>query len=211
LPGDLIQVSDGAGRIFQAQIEKINSAEVSATILDATYVHPPATRVSVVQGVAKGGKVDWVLTKLVELGVDEVVVFNAGRSIPKWDEHKRALLEERYSALAYAAAKQSRRAWLPAVVGPVDLPVVLELCRRRESCLVADPGAELTLRRGLPTALIEDLTLVIGPEGGLEPAEITEFERVGASRVLLGPHILRTETAGLVLASIAMFHLGRLE
>ncbi len=210
-PGDVINVSDGAGRVVQARIDGITAAEVRATILDTTYIERPATRVSVAQGVAKGGKVDWVVTKLVELGVDEIIVFHAGRSVPKWDEPRRAKLRERYSALAYAAAKQSRRAWLPEVLGPVEMSALLELCSGREVCLVADPDAELTLGRGLPSEQVPVLTLVVGPEGGLEPQEIGELVKKGAKPVRLGSQILRTETAGLVLASIVLFHIGRME
>lgn len=210
-PGDVINVSDGAGRVVQARIDAIDAAEVSATIMNTTYIERPATKVSVAQGVAKGGKVDWVVTKLVELGVDEIIVFHAGRSVPRWDEPRRARLGERYSALAYAAAKQSRRAWLPEVLGPVDMPALLELCNGRELCLVADPGAELTLSRGLPSEEVAVLTLIVGPEGGLEPQEIGELVTKGATPVRLGSQVLRTETAGIVLASIVLFHLGRLE
>jgi 16S rRNA (uracil1498-N3)-methyltransferase len=204
-------VSDGAGRTLQARIETIDVDEITASVLDASYVPPPSTKVAVAQGVAKGAKVDWVVTKLVELGVDEIIVFQAGRSIPRWGESKRAQLRERYSMLAYAAAKQSRRAWLPEIVGPVDIPAVLELCHGPKVCLVADPHADLSLSRGLPSQPPEELMLVVGPEGGLEPQEIAEFVRAGATPVRLGPQILRTETAGLVLASIALYHLGRLE
>jgi 16S rRNA (uracil1498-N3)-methyltransferase len=210
-PGDLIHVSDGAGRVFEARIERLTASEVEAAIVSTVEVPPPATRVSVIQGVAKGGKVDWVVTKLVELGVDEIIVFHAGRSIPRWDESKRAHLGERYSTLAYAAAKQSRRAWLPEVLGPLDMSVVLELCSRRNACLVADPDAGQTLRQGLPYEPIPDLALVVGPEGGLAPEEIRDFIGIGARPVRLGTQILRTETAALVLASVAMFHVGRLE
>jgi 16S rRNA (uracil1498-N3)-methyltransferase len=197
--------------VVQARIDAIDAAEVKATILETAYIERSATKVSVAQGVAKGGKVDWVVTKLVEIGVDEIIVFHAGRSVPRWDEPRRAKLAERYSALAYAAAKQSRRAWLPEVLGPVDLPALLELCSGRELCLVADPVAELTLRRGLPSEQVPVLTLVVGPEGGLEPQEIAELVKEGARPVRLGSQILRTETAGLVLASIVLFHIGRIE
>jgi 16S rRNA (uracil1498-N3)-methyltransferase len=143
--------------------------------------------------------------------VDQVVVFHAGRSIPVWDEAKGGKMAQRYRSVALAAAKQSHRAWLPEITGPVDRSDAVRLCEGSELCLLADPSGELSLREALPYEPPSSIALIVGPEGGLEEAEIEEFAVSGASRVRLGPQVLRTETAGLVIASVVMFHVGRLD
>lgn len=209
-PGDRIHVGDGAGRLVEAEITVAGSAQVLARVLDSRFVPAPATRLTVFQGIAKSGKVDWVIEKLVELGVDEVAVFAAGRSVPVWNASKSEVLQARWRRVANAASKQSRRAWLPVVDGPLERGQVLERVRALPAVLVADPGAKSSAGAvlagiGTPAAV----GIVIGPEGGLTPDEVAALADAGATPVTLGSQILRTETAGIALAAVVMHHLGR--
>ena len=209
-PGDLLQVGDGAGRLVEAEIQRADADRVTARVLRSWSIEPPATRLTVFQGIAKSGKVDWVVEKLVELGVDEVVVFAAGRSVPVWDAAKGEAIRERWERIAYAASKQSRRPWLPAVAGPLDRASLLARVRVLPAALVADPEAETSFG-----AFLADLGtpasagVVIGPEGGLSRSEVGALVDAGAKPVSLGAQILRTETAGLALSAVVMHHLGR--
>jgi 16S rRNA (uracil1498-N3)-methyltransferase len=207
--GEIIQVGDGAGTIFEARLDSIEAERVDATILAAEQIRLPFPRVSILQGLAKGTKVDWVIEKLVELGVDRVAVFTSGRSVPVWDEAKSKAMAQRWQRVALAASKQSKRAWLPEVAGPLSPMDAVRLAAAAPMALVADPGAV----RGLKEALLGDppgeVLLVVGPEGGLAEPEVDAFVDAGAIAVDLGSQILRTETAGLALASAVMFHFGR--
>lgn len=207
----MIRLGDGAGRTFEARIEGVGPSKVSVTVTSETWTPPPSPRLTVLQGLGKGAKADFVVEKLVELGVDEVVVFHAGRSVPVWNEDKRRKMAQRYKAVALAAAKQSHRAWLPEVIGPVGRSEAVRLCEGRPFCFLSDPSGEVSLRESLPLEAPPSAALIVGPEGGLEETEIEEFVVSGAVRVRLGPQVLRTETAGLVIASVVMFHLGRLD
>lgn len=210
-PGDRIQVSDGAGRVAGAVIEQMSSDRVVAAASDVEYTDAPLTRLVVFQGLAKSGRVDWAVEKMVELGVDEVAVFAAGRSVPRWSEDKAAVMRQRWERVALAASKQSRRARLPVVSGPWTPEVLQERVRSLNAVLVADPTAPADLRGHLKRiGRVETLGLVIGPEGGLEPAEIQGLVHAGAHPVGLGSQVLRTETAGLALAAVVLHHLGRL-
>jgi 16S rRNA (uracil1498-N3)-methyltransferase len=208
--GDTIHVGDGRGRIAEAIIFTSTGAEVTATVREMKVVPPPATRLVVFQGLAKSGKVDWVVEKLVELGVDEIVVFSAGRSVPVWDDSKAKTVRLRWERVAYAASKQSERAWLPVVSGPLTRDELFARVRSMPAVLVADPQADLSLG-----AVLTDLRnpseigIVVGPESGLSREEIGGLVDSGARPVSLGALILRTETAGLALSAVVMHHLQR--
>lgn len=202
-------LGDGAGEIFDALITHIDAKEVTLDVTASRRVERPKPHVSVLQGLSRSGKVDWVVAKLVEIGVDEVSIFSAERSVARWDDSRKAKALARWESIALEAAKQSHRAWLPTVRGPLTVDEAAASGSLAELYLVAHPGAE----RGLREALVEtpgSAVIVIGPEGGLSPSEIAKFEKAGASAVDLGGQILRTETAALVVVSAMFFRFERL-
>lgn len=207
--GDAIAVGDGAGAVSDARITSITARKVRAEIMSVEVAPAPRPTLTVLQGLAKGAKVDWAIEKMVELGVDRVAVFFSGRSVPVWDEAGSRAAAARWERVAHAAAKQSRRAWLPVIQGPVSIRRATEMAGRAPVVLIGDPGAPAGLRKVLQGDG-QDVMLIIGPEGGLEPAELESFAAAGAMRVGLGSQVLRTETAGLAMAAIVMFELGRL-
>lgn len=209
-PGDLIRVSDGAGAVVEARIDEAGSDRVSAVVLHRHVEEPPQTALTVFQGLAKGAKVDRVVEKLVELGVDEVVVFAAGRSVPVWDEAKRAAVLGRWRRVAVAASKQSHRSRIPPVRGPITRDQAVEKVGHLGLALVGDPQSPDRLRDCLPDEPVGRMGLVVGPEGGLDGGEVQQFRDAGARPVALGPQVLRTETAGLAMSAVVLFHLGRL-
>lgn len=206
-PGDMISAGDGAGHVYKGRIVSVSDMGVSVKIVEGFTIQRPSPRITVIHGLAKGEKVDDVVPKLVELGVDEIVIFVAGRSVPRWDERKANAALQRWRKIALEAAKQSHRAYLPEVRGPLDLTEAAGVCKGH--ALVAVVGARTSLLQGLATGP-GDLVLVVGPEGGLGDDEIAEFEAVGATPVSLGTQILRTETAVVAMASAALFATGRL-
>src|SRR5437879_1606359 len=119
-PGDLVRISDGRGTIADARLTSVTPGAVGAEVLKRSVTPVPSPRVEVHQGLAKGDKVDGVIRHLVEMGVDGIVVFEAGRSVARWDGARQAAAGRRWATLAREAAKQSHRAWRPALAGALD-------------------------------------------------------------------------------------------
>ena len=218
--GDRVCISDGAGTVVEGRVASLSPSAVEVEPLAERQLAKPSPAVRVFQALAKGAKVDLIIQKLVELGVDEIVVFASGRSVPQWDARKRGQMATRWTTIAREAAKQSRRAWLPQTGGPVPAAdaalmagsVAGPVGRPPDGGLVllADESSATPLRDVLPSALTQPCTVVIGPEGGLTPGEREAFGSAGAIPFSLGPHILRTETAGLAAAALVLHHAGRL-
>src|SRR2546421_6269460 len=118
-PGDLVRISDGRGTIADARLTSVTPAAVGAEVLTRTVTPAPSPRIEVHQGLAKGDKVDGVIRHLVEMGVDRIVVFEAGRSVARWDGARQAAAGRRWATVARGAPKQSHRAWLPVLEGPL--------------------------------------------------------------------------------------------
>jgi 16S rRNA (uracil1498-N3)-methyltransferase len=209
-PGDGVRVSDGAGVVVDGRVASVSRGTVEVERVAERRVPRPAPRVRVLQGLAKGARVDAVVQHLVELGADDVVVFTSGRSVPRWDAPKRAQMGARWAAIGREAAKQSRRPWLPRVSGPVGAAEAAGLLAG-DAALLADEAGVIPLRD-----VLEDIdadagrSVIIGPEGGLTPVEHAAFRAAGAVPFSLGPQILRTETAALAAATLVLHHAGRL-
>ncbi|TMK49841.1 MAG: 16S rRNA (uracil(1498)-N(3))-methyltransferase [Actinobacteria bacterium] len=215
-PGDLVRISDGRGTIADARLTSVTPAAVGAEVLTRTVTPAPSPRIEVHQGLAKGDKVDGVIRHLVEMGVDRIVVFEAGRSVARWDGARQAAAGRRWATIAREAAKQSHRAWLPVLDGPVpEADAAASASAGPGLGLVAHPAAGCRLRDVLEDRVPtpggpESVWVVVGPEGGLSEDEVATFAAAGAVPVSLGPQILRTETASVVAAALVLHHFGRL-
>lgn len=171
-------------------------------------------RVTLVQGLAKGEKMDDVVRQATEIGVSRVIPFAAERSVVKLDAAKAAARVERWRRIAAEAAQQSQRADIPEVAGlahPADLPSALAgsvvlVCWEDAA---GAPGIGQALTRLAPSE-DTDVAIVVGPEGGLTSAEVRGFVDAGALVVTLGETVLRTETAGVVAAALAIHARGGL-
>jgi 16S rRNA (uracil1498-N3)-methyltransferase len=206
-PGETITAADGTGRVLEAVVTDVGD-HVCADIRRVWEVEPPAPRVVLYQAVAKGDRMDDVITKAVEIGVSEIVPFLAERTVVRWDEPKRVKARERWTAVARSAAKQCRSPRLTRVRDIGDGPA--GAIDAGASVLVLHEPAEQLIRKALPEAAPESIVLVVGPEGGLTEAEVELLERGGGTPVSLGDRILRTETAGLVAATIVRYAYGSL-
>lgn len=184
-PGEVVTVSDGAGRWRPCRFTRSAGLEPDGeVVVDAA----PTPAVTVGFAIVKGDRPDWVVQKLTELGVDRIVPLMAARSVVRWDGERALRHVQRLRTVAREAAMQSRRVWLPEVADVCDLDAGGPLegwAPGAAATALAHPG-------GTPPSLAQP-TILVGPEGGWTPAE------VGAAPVLvgLGPTVLRTETAAL--------------
>ncbi len=155
----------------------------------------------------KGDRLSWAVQKLAELGVDEIVLLHARRSVREWQPDRAGRAIQRVLTVAREAAMQSRQPFVPRVVEP--RPFEEAVGAKGTLTVVLDPGATARLSACLP----EDATavrLVVGPEGGFTDDELERASDAGAVTASLGEQILRTETAAVVGASLVLHRYGRL-
>ncbi len=208
-PGDRIRVSDGMGRVWQLELTTASATKTEGQVVEEIFVPKPKPDMALLQGLAKGTKIDFVIQKLVEMGIDFIGIFISERSVPDWDDDRRSKATARWRTVAREAAKQSRRAWLPRVEGPLDLEAAVEISSSYELSVLADADSKTPLKELLRDAHPGPVVGTVGPEGGLTKREAAAFENAGAIPVNLGTNILRTETAAVVLMAALMYEFNR--
>ena len=168
--------------------------------------------VTLFQGIAKNPAMDLVVQKATEIGVARIVPFFAERSVVRLDAARSVDRRERWERIAGEAAKQSGRAGVPRMETPATLAEALDpLAAFERSLLFCEEGEAPGVAEALAGAdRGSSVAVVVGPEGGLSAGEVASLEAVGARRAALGPTVLRTETAGIVAVTLAMFVLGGL-
>ena len=203
--GDTVEICDGAGTEYTGTIREIGQEEVRLDLADAHRSPAEAVhRVTLFQGLPKAGKLETIIQKCTELGVDAVVPVEMERCVVVAKDFSRKL--DRYQRVAEEAAKQSRRGMIPVVHDAVPLKKVD--FSRFDTVLVPYEGErETTLKMALRRGTGERIAVVIGPEGGFEPGEVDALQQQGAIPVTLGRRILRTETAGMAVLAEILYEL----
>jgi len=234
--GERIAIGDGRGRIGWGRVVHVAQQEVAIEVDEVVVDAPRRPRLRLVQALAKGDRDELAIQAATELGVDEVVPWQAARSVSRWDGAKLAKGLERWRAVVREATKQAIRPTIPEVLDPVDtaalaraipVPERGEAASRRPVPAPApvpapDPVPALTLvleptGRNALTRMASDgafrpvglIALVVGPEGGIAPEELAVLEEAGALPVRLGPEVLRTSTAGPAAIAALNAILGR--
>jgi 16S rRNA (uracil1498-N3)-methyltransferase len=203
-------------------------ADTLAVDVQAVVSEPaPAPIVTLVQALAKGDRDIQAIEAAVECGVDAVIPWQANRSITRWKPERAAKSHAKWVDTARAASKQARRAWTP----PVDQLHTTKQLAARAREVVAAGGAALILHEeaassiiGAPIPMVEqgterppiettpvNLLVIVGPEGGIGDDELALLTDAGAVAVRLGPHVMRTSTAGPVAVALLCQRLGRWE
>ena len=214
-PGEHVAVVDAAQDYFECEV--VSFAEALPVVRIAGHLDQASDmpHVCLVQGLAKGDKMETVIRHATELGVAEFMPFAAARSIMKVDAKKAAAKTERWQAIAKSAAMQSGQTRLAHVNQPMKLPAMCAVL----VCWEEAPGTAV-LHEALASALAHvgkphieaRIAVVVGPEGGLAPEEVEALlaSNAHASLVSLGRSILRTETAGIVAPALVLYELGGL-
>ncbi len=193
--GEEVLLADGRGASARARVTAAGRDELETTLLELRSEPEPDPRFVLVQALAKGGRDEAAVEAATELGVDEVVPWQAARSVVVWRGEKAARGARRWAATAEAAAKQSRRSRDPVVADPVTTDALRERAAAAAACYVLHEDATAPLAGTEPPPGGEVL-LVVGPEGGIAPEELAALESAGAVPVRLGPGVLRSSTAG---------------
>jgi 16S rRNA (uracil1498-N3)-methyltransferase len=162
----------------------------------------------VAQALPKGEHGPLAVDLMTEGGVDVIVPWAAQRCVTRWQGERGDRALARWRAAAREAAKQSRRAWLPEVTEPVTTRELARRVERASLAVLLDPAGPVPLTE-LELPRSGDIVLIVGPEGGVSPAEAAELTGAGAAGARLGPSVLRTSSAGLVAATIVASRAGR--
>jgi 16S rRNA (uracil1498-N3)-methyltransferase len=210
--GDPVQVFDGQGSRYGARIVQIDAGTCQLRI-EQTLPRVEASRLSLTlaQCLSSADKMDWTIEKAVELGVSSIVPLFSERSLIRLDPDRGQRKLQHWQAVVEAACMQSGQDQLPALCAPVTIAKWLAMGPSPGLRLALSPFAETTLVQAIEGARLDStraaespVTLLVGPESGLTPAELERLIDAGFVAVKLGPRVLRTETAGLAaLAAIA--------
>lgn len=207
--GETVTVGDGAGVWLEGECESVSPREVVIRVLSRVDTPAPIVRVELVQALAKGDRDELAIQAATELGIDEITPWQAARSVSRWDGVKREKGVARWRQIAREAGKQAHRRWLPIVNAPVT---TAELCQRagQARMLVLEPRAQERFTQWRPDPSdTRPVVLVVGPEGGIDQAELAALESAGATLVRLGEQVLRTSTAGPAALAVLSDRLGR--
>lgn len=198
--GEEIDVCDGEGLRARCVVTAVEKTELALQVKEYADESEIGERWVLVQALAKGGRDEQAVDMCTEYGVHEIIPWFAQRAVVSW-KGKEAKRQERWQSIAQAAAKQSRRSWLPRVVVPVTSTELAETVRQATSrgahVYLCHEEAETTLSSCVSeNAEATEVWVIIGPEGGISPEECELLEEAGAHKVLLAPHVLRSSTAG---------------
>jgi 16S rRNA (uracil1498-N3)-methyltransferase len=217
--GESVDIADGAGKRLTGTVAAVGQGEltVECSVLDTE--ERPDLRLVLVQALAKGDRDELAAETATELGIDAIIPWQSERSIVRWKGERAAKAHAKWQSVVTAAAKQARRAWIPevraavdgaglqAAVSAADLAIILheDAVRPLRSVLEAWCGDNA----GAAVPGPREILLIVGPEGGISPREVTRLCGAGAVTALLGHHVLRSSTAGPAATVLASDILGR--
>ena len=199
--GATLVAFDGSGHDFRCEILSVKGDEVLVRVGARTTGLPESPlRITLVQAVSRSERMDWTLQKATELGVRTIVPVLSARSVVRLDERQAQKKTRHWQAIVGAACEQCGRSVVPEVRAPQDLGRYLADASREGQRFVLSPTGPASLA-GLST-VGPRVELLIGPEGGLDDAELERAGAAGFAPVRLGPRVLRTETAGIVALAV---------
>lgn len=203
-PGDTCVLFNGDGNDYTATLAEIGKKAGTAVIESAQVrTNESPLRITLIQGIARGDKMDWILQKATELGVAQIVPVHSQRGEVKLDGERARKRHEHWRQVVISACEQSGRATVPTVAPPCDL---VSMPIDAPVRLLLEPTAGTDLR----TLKLQDaaVAIAIGPEGGWSERDLSQLEAAGFSGLRLGPRILRTETAGIAAIAALQAHFG---
>ena len=210
-PGEDVTICDTKGSDYQCRLVRADKEEAELEIIDVVPCKgEPSVEVTVLCGLPKGDRVDYIIQKSVEAGAYAVVFFQSARSIAKPDDPYKKL--ERWNRISEEAAKQSGRGIIPKVSWAPDYGEVLNTAVHHALPLFMYETGE---REALSTVLeanrnVSSVSVITGPEGGFEPFEADLARIAGIHICSMGERILRCETAPVVALTAVMYATGNL-
>jgi len=205
--GERVVLTDGRGRAVAGPVVAVAKQSITVEVVEHRFEERPAVRFVVAQALAKGDRGELAVELLTEVGVSEILPWQAARSVVTWSGERGVKGLARWRSTAREAGKQSRRLWTPVVGDPLPTRGLAER--------VAAADLALLLHEDATTGLAEvelpqsgQVLLVVGPEGGISSEELATLSEAGGRPTLLTPHVLRTSTAGVVACAGLMLRGG---
>ena len=209
-PNDTFLVSQGGASHLCRLVEFANEYTV-AEIVEENYQNTELpVELYLFQGLPKSDKMEWIIQKTVELGVNQIVPVEMTNCVVKLEEKKKKAKQTRWQAIAEAAAKQSKRTIIPTIHEPIGYKNAIAFAQNMDIVLVpyenargmaATKEALAQMKSGMKVGIF------IGPEGGFDPKEIDAIVEQNGKTISLGSRILRTETAAITAVSLCMLHI----
>ena len=202
--GERVDLTDGAGLRLECVVSSLAGKDAAhLTVLDRVAEPAPSPRFVVVQAIPKGDRGELAVEVMTEAGVDAIVPWAASRCVTQWKGERGVKSAQRWQRTAVEASKQAHRSWLPDIAPPASTADVVRAIEAADLAIVLHEEATEPLASvELPSA--GDVLVVVGPEGGISPAELAAFRAAGASIARLGPTVLRTSTAGVVALGVLL-------
>ncbi|BCW71393.1 16S rRNA (uracil(1498)-N(3))-methyltransferase [Arthrobacter sp. NicSoilB8] len=216
--GEAVDIADGAGKRLTGTVTAVAPGEMTVECRELANEPQPGIRLVLVQALAKGDRDELAAETATELGIDAVIPWQAERSIVRWKAERAAKAHAKWQSVVTAAAKQARRAWIPEVRAAVDGAGLQAAVAAADLAVILHEDAVRPLRQVLESWLesavpgdeaSREVLLIVGPEGGISPREVTRLCDAGAVTALLGHHVLRSSTAGPAATVLASDILGR--
>ena len=236
--GDAVTLFDGSGSDYRGVVERLDAQELAVRIIKRAVIAGKTCRMTLAQALPKGAKMDDIVEKATELGVDRIIPFRSSRSVPKWSVEKAADRVVRWRKIAIEAARRCRRPDIPPIEDVVAYEDMLRMARQgiaassppwAESGPAAKDPAPIggrydglyriifweeggrsvkSILQGENDRQADHFFLVIGPEGGFSREEINSARDLGFVVAGLGDQVLRVETASLVVLAVLQYERG---
>jgi 16S rRNA (uracil1498-N3)-methyltransferase len=206
--GDLLTLFDGLGGEYAARIAALGKDSVQVDVQEHRAIErESALHLTLIQGISRGERMDWVVQKATELGVSRIVPLLTERSVVRLDERQSERKLQHWRAITISACEQCGRNRVPTLDAPVALYEMLRAVDPESVRILLSPAGALRAR---DLARPSKIAMLIGPEGGLSDNEEEAAVKAGFERVQLGPRILRTETAAIAALTALQHDFGDL-
>ncbi len=208
--GEEVLVSDGQGRECLCTVSDVSPGQISLVVKKRQESESEAAvKVTVYMAFPKADKLEHVIQKATELGAYEIVAFPSARCVSRPDEKSLKKKLERWQKIAASAAEQSGRGRIPQVLTVGSYREALERAAQADKAILFyENERATTLRMAMETGEYRTVSLLTGPEGGLEEKEVAQAQDMGLQVCTLGKRILRCETAPLCALSAVMYASG---
>ena len=220
-PGEDVDIVDGGGLRLRGSVRSADPALLEVDVREVEAEPEAGQELILVQALAKGDRDEQAIEAATELGVDTVIPWQSERSIVRWRADKAVKGRAKWQAVVTSAAKQSRRSRLPKVLDVTDSKALPAKLADVDLVLVLHEEADApfaqvieSLRRNQASGSANvdqrvSIAVIVGPEGGISPGELDALRAAGATAVRLGPHVLRSSSAGPAALVLLNHLLGR--
>jgi len=212
--GEKISINNLNGKEFIGEISSITKEKVTVKILELQdVISESSIDIQLYQGMPKASKMDGIVQKGTELGINKIIPLWTKRVIIRRDEASQNKVD-RWRKISIEACKQCKRSKLPEIEQGIDMKELYLRLKNYDLIIVPYENSEnygiKAVKEKLRGKEIKNIAIIIGPEGGFEEDEIEKLKALGGEIITLGPRILRTETAGVITAALIQYEFGDL-